>query len=85
MLPFMTARPLILCGATALAMALLQPAVRAQNVVPKLRETCPIGYVDTFNGRCSTLGEASFTVTPIKGQSCPQGWVDIGGGYCRRR
>jgi hypothetical protein len=76
---------LMLCATTALGLVLTPPEARAQEVIPKVQESCPIGYVDTFNGRCSTLGEARFTVTPSRGNGCPPGWIDIGGGYCRRR
>jgi len=57
----------------------------AQEVIPKLQAMCPLGYVDTFNGKCSTLGMVSYTVTPTSGESCPSGWLNIGGGYCRRK
>lgn len=63
---------------------LLQPA-RAQRVVPKLQTLCPLGYVDTLNGRCSTLGLMTYTVAPSAGRPCPEGWMDIGGGYCRQK
>ena len=57
----------------------------AQEVIPKLQALCPLGYVDTFNGKCSTLGMVSYTVTPTNGEACPPGWMNIGGGYCRRK
>jgi hypothetical protein len=57
----------------------------AQEVIPKLQAMCPLGYVDTFNGKCSTLGVVSTTVTPTNGDACPAGWMNIGGGYCRRK
>lgn len=63
---------------------LIQPA-RAQRVVPKLGTICPLGYVDTLNGRCSTLGLMTYTVAPRDGRPCPEGWMDIGGGYCRQK
>jgi len=64
--------------------ALPQPA-RAQRVIPKLQTLCPLGYVDTLNGKCSTLGLMSYTVTPTEGRPCAEGWMNIGGGYCRRK
>ena len=76
----MAAALLLSLGATGLP----QPA-RAQRVVPKLQTLCPLGYVDTFNGRCSTLGLMTYTVAPTEGRPCPSGWMNVGGGYCRRK
>lgn len=61
-----------------------QPA-RAQRVVPKIGSICPLGYVDTFNGKCSTFGLMRYTVQPTNGQACPEGWMNVGGGYCRKK
>ena len=72
-----------LMGAAGLA-ALSAPA-EAQRVVPKLDVMCPLGYVDTFNGKCSTLGLMTYTVQPTDGKPCPEGWMNVGGGYCRRK
>lgn len=72
-----------LLGAAGLA-ALSAPAL-AQRVVPKIGSICPLGYVDTFNGKCSTLGLMRYTVEPTNGQACPEGWMNVGGGYCRRK
>jgi hypothetical protein len=60
-------------------------AVHAQRVVPKRGTICPLGYVDTLNGRCSTLGLMRYTVQPTHGKACPAGWMNVGGGYCRRK
>ena len=57
----------------------------AQRVVPKLGTICPMGYVDTLNGKCSTLGLMRYTVQPTNGQPCPSGWMNVGGGYCRKK
>lgn len=57
----------------------------AQRVVPKLGTICPLGYVDTFNGKCSTLGLMTYTVQPTNGQPCASGWANVGGGYCRKK
>ena len=66
--------------------ALLYPTEsHAQRVVKKLGELCPLGYVDTFNGKCSTLGLMTYTVIPTDGKACPAGWTNVGGGYCRRK
>jgi len=65
-------------------MHLAQP-LRAQESVPKLGIICPLGYVDTFNGKCSTLGLMNYTVQPTAGRACPEGWMNVGGGYCRRK
>ncbi len=70
--------------ATLGALALVPPA-RAQRVVPKLQGMCPLGYVDTFNGKCSTFGLMTYTVAPTRGKACPEGWMNVGGGYCRRK
>lgn len=57
----------------------------AQRVVPKIGSICPLGYVDTFNGKCSTLGLMTYTVQPTNGQACLEGWMNVGGGYCRKK
>ena len=54
-------------------------------MVPKIADLCPMGYVDTFNGKCSTLGVMSYTVQPTNGKACPRGWMNVGGGYCRKK
>ena len=72
-----------LLGAAGLA-ALSTPAL-AQRVVPKIGSICPLGYVDTFNGKCSTLGLMRYTVQPTNGKACPEGWMNVGGGYCRKK
>jgi hypothetical protein len=54
-------------------------------MVKKLKTICPLGYVDTFNGKCSTLGLMSYTVKPTNGEACPSGWMNVGGGYCRKK
>ena len=59
--------------------------VLAQRVVPKIGTICPMGYVDTLNGKCSTLGLMRYTVQPTGGQPCPSGWMNVGGGYCRKK
>lgn len=71
-------------AATSACLALATPAL-AQRVVPKIGTICPLGYVDTFNGKCSTLGLMNYTVQPTKGQACPSGWMNVGGGYCRKK
>ena len=58
---------------------------KAQRVVPKIGSICPMGYVDTLNGKCSTLGLMRYTVQPTNGQPCPSGWMNVGGGYCRKK
>ena len=63
--------------------ALGSAPAQAQRVVPKLGSLCPLGYVDTLNGKCSTLGLARYTVQPTNGKACPSGWMNVGGGYCR--
>ena len=57
---------------------------RAQRVVKKLTSECPMGYIDTANGKCSALGLMSYTLRPAMGADCPSGWSNIGGDYCRR-
>ncbi len=64
--------------------SLADPAL-AQRVVPKIGSICPMGYVDTLNGECSTLGLMRYTVQPTNGEACPEGWMNVGGGYCRRK
>ena len=75
-------------GATLLSLSSLlavQAPAQAQRVVPKLGTICPLGYVDTLNGKCSTLGLMHYTVQPTNGQACPEGWMNVGGGYCRKK
>lgn len=67
------------------AFGTLTPAVRAQRMVKKLTNECPMGYIDTENGRCSALGLMTYTLRPSMGDECPAGWGAIGGGYCRRQ
>jgi len=38
------------------SLALPTGGAQAQEVVPKLQAMCPLGYVDTFNGKCSPWG-----------------------------
>ncbi len=71
-------------GAAAAAVVLVPPA-QAQRVVPKLQVMCPLGYVDTFNGKCSTFGLMTYTVAPTRGKACLEGWMNVGGGYCRKK
>ena len=56
----------------------------AQRVVPRIGSICPMGTVDTLNGRCWTLDLMNDSVQPTNGQPCPEGWLNGGGGYCRR-
>ena len=66
-------------------MVLSVPSVGlAQRVVPKRQAVCPVGYVDTAKGTCSTLGLQSYTLRPLEGNACPDGWMNVGGGYCRK-
>jgi hypothetical protein len=76
---------LILCLVGSVVLHVPASPASAQEVIPKLQALCPLGYVDTFNGKCSTLGMVSTTVTPTNGEACPAGWLNIGGGYCRRK
>lgn len=78
------ARLLPLAGLVCLA-GLSTPAAQAQRVVPKLDVMCPLGYVDLYNGKCSTLGLMTYTVQPTNGKPCPEGWMNVGGKYCRRK
>ena len=70
---------------TAMGLVGLGAPAHAQRVVPKLGSLCPLGYVDTLNGKCSTLGLMQYTVEPTNGQPCPEGWMNVGGGYCRKK
>ncbi|MEB3173066.1 MAG: hypothetical protein VKL97_04310 [Cyanobacteriota bacterium] len=70
---------------SALATILAPQRALAQRVVPKIGDICPLGYVDTLNGQCSTLGLMRYTVQPTNGQACPEGWMNVGGGYCRKK
>ena len=76
-------QPLALALAGAAGLAALNLPAMAQRVVPKIGSICPLGYVDTFNGRCSSLG-VKYTVFPKGNGDCPKGAMDIGGGYCRK-
>ena len=68
----------------ALVLAAAQPAL-AQRVVPKIGSICPLGYVDLFNGNCSTLGLMTYTLQPTDGEACLEGWMNVGGGTCRKK
>lgn len=61
------------------------PHAHAQREVPKIGTICPLGYVDTLNGKCSTLGLMRYTVQPTEGKPCAAGWMNVGGGYCRKK
>ena len=78
-----TVRWVAACACLGLSLGISAPA-QAQRVVPKIGNICPLGYVDTFNGKCSTLGLMSYTLQPTNGQACPSGWMSVGGGYCRQ-
>ncbi|MCX5939219.1 MAG: hypothetical protein NTW02_13720 [Cyanobium sp. LacPavin_0920_WC12_MAG_62_9] len=78
-------RSLFPCLMLAATVALIESPAQAQRVVPKLGTICPIGYVDTLNGKCSTLGLAYYTVQPTNGNACPSGWMNVGGGYCKKK
>ncbi len=80
-----TAFSALALGATALAATLVGQPAQAQRVVPKIGTICPLGYVDTLNGKCSTLGLAYYTVRPTNGQACLSGWMNVGGGYCKKK
>jgi hypothetical protein len=75
--------PLVLLASVALAS--LQTPARAQVEVPKLQPLCPLGYVESPNGRCTSLGRIPYTLEPNRGQPCREGWLNVGGGYCRRK
>jgi len=79
-----TASGAVLALAALAAIVSPQPAL-AQRVVPKIGTICPLGYVDTLNGKCSTLGLMRYTVQPTNGKACPEGWMNVGGGYCRKK
>ncbi|HGY5534955.1 MAG TPA: hypothetical protein ACN46O_07380 [Prochlorococcus sp.] len=77
-------RPFLLLAVLVTACSGFNP-VHAQRMVKKLKTICPLGYVDTFNGKCSTLGLITYTVKPTNGEACPSGWMNVGGGYCRKK
>ncbi len=74
-----------LASTTLVLWACQAPSASAQRIVIKIESRCPLGYVDTLNGKCSTLGMKTYTVRAIDGRACPSGWVDVGGGYCRKQ
>lgn len=76
--------PITLLTACGITLAAAAPA-QAQRTVRKISWMCPLGYVDTLNGKCTTFGLATYTVTPTNGQPCAPGWMNVGGGYCRRK
>lgn len=76
----------VLVLVTAVVTATLEPQpAMAQRLVKKIGNICPLGYVDTFNGNCSTLGLMRYTVQPTNGKPCLEGWMNVGGGYCRKK
>jgi len=78
-------RAATLLTAAGLGTTLVTQPAQAQRVVPKIGNICRLGYVDTFNGKCSTLGLASYTVQPTNGKACSAGWMNVGGRYCRKK
>ncbi|MAR05784.1 MAG: hypothetical protein CL862_01595 [Cyanobium sp. NAT70] len=56
---------------------------KAQTNVPKLKTTCPMGYVNNFKGRC--VSPVYYEVVPTNGEACSEGWMNIGGGYCKKK
>ena len=78
-------KPLALALVGSAGLATLSLPAMAQRVVPKIGSICPLGYVDTLNGKCSTFGLMRYTVQPTNGQACPEGWMNVGGGYCRKK
>ena len=69
----------------AISLGLIFPVSgAAQRMVLKRQAECPMGYVDTAKGTCSTLGLQSYTLRPLEGNACPDGWMNVGGGYCRK-
>lgn len=73
------------CLSAAVLVMTVATAGMAQRVVPKRQAVCPMGYVDTAKGTCSTLGLMTYTVEPLEGKACPSGWINVGGGYCRKK
>ena len=68
-----------------LLLVLFSPSMaRAQRLVLKLADDCPIGYLDTGNGHCGSFGQRVDVVQPRQGRDCPSQWTNVGGGYCRR-
>ena len=78
-------QPMAIALTGAAGLATLSVPAMAQQVVPKIGTICPMGYVDTFNGKCSTLRLFNYTVQPTNGRPCPSGWMNVGGGYCRKK
>jgi len=78
-------RAITLLAAAGLCTALASQPAQAQRVVSKLGNICPLGYVDTLNGKCTTFGLANYTVQPTNGKACPEGWMNVGGEYCRKK
>lgn len=78
-------RAATLLTAAGLSTALVTQPAHAQRVVRKIGNMCPLGYVDTFNGKCSTFGLVNYTLQPTNGQACRSGWMNVGGGYCRKK
>ena len=74
----------VIAGVAA-SIALQALPAQAQRQVAKIGSICPMGYVDMFNGRCSTLGLMTYTLQPTNGDACPSGWMNVGGGYCREK
>jgi len=58
--------------------------VYAQRVLKKIGEICPLGYIETLGGECTTLGLIDYVTAPAANQKCPAGWRYVGGDYCRK-
>ena len=84
-MPAPTPRQLLSLAALLTATLGISAPAQAQRVVPKIGNICPMGDVDTLNGKCSTLGLVNYTLQPTNGQPCPSGWMNVGGRYCRKK
>jgi hypothetical protein len=62
------------------------PVVRRLHQLIKHIPALPaLGYVDLFDGICSTLGLMTYTLRPTDDQACLEGWMNVGGGTCRKK
>ncbi len=70
-------------GPTSVLLKAVAAPAMAQGVVPKLGNICPLGDVDTLNGKCATLGLTNYIVMSTHGKACLSGWMNVGGRSCR--
>ena len=68
------------------ALLLAGAPVAAQEMVKKIGDRCPQGYIEQFNqGSCKRSSSAAGKIIRKRGSFCPQGYIEqFNAGYCKR-